>query len=248
MSEARSLVFPRAIALGARPLTVPGSANVLVVSAFHAFRLADGAHVLPAAWYETVAGHAGADVVPDSMAPLPGAELLVLGAVPPLAGQTRKAVVRCGSLEGRVTLRRDPERPDAPFVPGVAAAVWHEDDNPEGRGGPDDERPALIVSDRDPVRPVWFGPTPFDHPLRLRRVGTPDAQSGAGWPRDADPPCSMKRIRRSVPTPSRPVTRSRWRAWPQRPSPGDCRRTGSPSRPAGRRKAFSGSSRPGSTA
>ena len=39
MSEGRSLVFPTAIALGARPLTVPGRGAVLVASAFYAFRL-----------------------------------------------------------------------------------------------------------------------------------------------------------------------------------------------------------------
>ena len=187
MTEGRSLVFPVAIALGARPLVVPGRGAVLVVSAFYAFRLSDGAHVRPATWYDTVASCAGPEVVPDSMCPLPGAELVVLGPVDPVAEETRAAAVRCGTLASRLTLHRDPEAPHAPFVPAAPAAVWHEQDNPVGRGGPDDERPPLIVDPDDPERPVWLGPTPFDHPLRLRLTGTPDEASGTGWPRDADP-------------------------------------------------------------
>jgi len=185
VSEGRALVFPRAIALGARPLTVPGGKCVLVASACYAFRLSDGAPVEPSTWYETVAAHAGGQVVPDSMVPLPGAELMVLGAVPAVEGPTRRATVRCGTLSRNVILVQDPERPDAPFVPDVEAAVWHQDDNPAGRGGPDDDRPALIVADQDPEVPIWFGATPFDHPLRLRDVGTPDPSSGTGWPPDA---------------------------------------------------------------
>ena len=187
MSEPRSLIMPRAIALGARPLTIPKRGAVLAVSAFYAFRLSDEASVLPADWYETVAGEVGADAIPDSMAPVPGAELMILGSVPPVADRTRRVTVRCGSLLRTVILRRDPDTPDAPFEPGVAAAVWHEDENPVGRGGPDDERPALIVRERNAEQPVWFGTTPFDHPLRLREMGTPDAASGTGWPSDADP-------------------------------------------------------------
>ena len=185
MSEGRSLVFPRAIALGARPLTVPGGQSVLVVSAFHAFRLSDGAHVPPSSWYETVASHAGGDVIADAMVPLPGAELMVLGAVPPVDGRTRRASVRCGGLSRSVMLGRDPETPEMPFVPDIKSAIWHEEDNPVGRGGPDDDRPALILDEHDPQVPVWFGPTPYDHPQRLRHVGTPDVASGTGWPSDA---------------------------------------------------------------
>ena len=186
MSEGRSLVFPTAIALGARPLTVPGRGAVLVVSAFYAFRLSDGAHVRPAAWYDSVAA-CGPGVIPDSMCPLPGSELLVLGAASPLVDESREAFIRCGMLTRRLILRRDPAAPDAPVVPAAEAAVWHAEDNPCGRGGPDDDRPPLVVDPDDPERPVWLGPTPFDHPLRLRLVGTPDETSGTGWPRDADP-------------------------------------------------------------
>lgn len=185
MSEGRSLVFPRAIALGARPLTVPGGRSVLVVSAFHAFRLSDGAHVAPSTWYETVASRAGPEVIPDAMVPLPGAELMVLGAVPPVAGRVRRASVRCGVISRNVILCRDPASADASFVPDIRAAIWHEDDNPLGRGGPDDDRPALVLDEHDSAVPVWLGPTPFDHPMRLRHVGTPDADSGTGWPADA---------------------------------------------------------------
>ena len=188
MAEARALVFPRAIALGARPLTVPGGENVLVASALFPFRLSDGSPVLPATWYETVSTHAGPDVVPDTMAPLPGAELLVLGMVPPVTdGDVRPAHVRCGAVSRSVVFRADPEHPDDPFLPDAHAAAWHEQDNPIGRGGPDDERPPLIVRDRDREQPIWLGHTPFDHASRLRRVGTPDVTSGTGWPSDADP-------------------------------------------------------------
>lgn len=186
MSDGRALVFPVAIALGARSLTLPGRGAVLAVSALYAFRLSDGAHVRPATWYESVASFAGPDVIPDSMSPLPGAELVVLGALPPPDEDSREAFVRCGMLDRRLIVRRDPDAPDAPLEPAPEAAVWHAEDNPVGRGGPDDERRALIVDPDDPQRPLWLGPTPFDHALRLRLAGTPDAASGTGWPRDAD--------------------------------------------------------------
>ena len=187
MSDGRALVFPVAITLGARPLTVPGRGAVLAVSALYAFRLSDGAHVRPAIWYESVASFAGPNVIPDSMCPLPGAELIVLGALAPPADDSCAAFMRCGMLTRRLTLYRDPDAPDAPVEPEPRAAVWHAEDNPVGRGGPDDERRALIVDADDPERPLWLGPTPFDHALRLRLAGTPDAASGAGWPRDVDP-------------------------------------------------------------
>ena len=225
MSEARSLVFPTAIALGARPLAVPGGGNVLVVSAFHAFRLADGAHVRPATWYETVADHAGPDAVPDTMAPLPGAELLVLGSVPPVAGESRKASVRCGALVREILLARDPDAAEEPFVPGFEAAVYHEEDNPGGRGGPDDDRPVLVLDPNDPARPVWLGATPFDHPARLRRVGTPDAASGTGWPSDAEPAALCEAHESLWSDSSLPGIR--WRAKvSDRPSTPSCRATG----------------------
>lgn len=186
MSEGRPLIFPQAVALGARPLAVPGRGPVLAVSAFHAFRLSDGGHVLPATWYETVAAHVGANAVPDSLSPLPGAELLVLGAAAPLAGDRRTVSVRCGGLAREVVLQRDPKRPEAAVTLDAASAVWHAKDNPVGRGGPGDDRMPLIVDPKEREHPIWFGPTPFDHPLRTGLVGTPDEASGTGWPSDAD--------------------------------------------------------------
>lgn len=187
MAESRSLVFPRAIGMGARPLTVPKRGAVLAVSSFYAFRLSDGASILPATWYETVATRVGDEALPDSLAPVPGAELLVFGQVPPVAERTRDVSIRCGDLSRSLVLRRDPEAPDVPFLPDHRAAAWHKDDNPEGRGGPDDRRPPLLVGAGDPERPIWLGPTPLDHPYRLRLAGTPDVASGTGWPSDADP-------------------------------------------------------------
>ena len=186
MSEPRSLVFPQAIGLAARPMTMTDGRAVLSVSAFHAFRLSDGGHVMPATWYETVATRVGADIAPDSMVPLPGAELLVLGPIPGVQGDARKVSLRCGQIFRDVTLFRDPERPGEPFVPDFNAAVWHAEENPEGREGPEDDRKALIRSQNNPANPIWFGPTPLDHPTRLRNVGKPDATSGTGWPPGTD--------------------------------------------------------------
>ena len=165
---------------------VPGRGPVLCASAIYAFRISDGASQRPADWYTAVSAHGGTDVIPDSMSPLPGAELLVLGAAAPVAGESREAFLRCGSIERHLVLRPDPDNPEAPLVTGPQSAVWHRDDNPGGRGGPEDERPPLIVDAQNPDRPLWLGPTPFDHPMRLRHVGTPSVESGTGWPDDAD--------------------------------------------------------------
>ena len=187
MSDGRILIYPQAIGLGARPLDVPGRGAVLCVSAFLPFRLSDGAPVAPAVWYKAVADIGGPGAIPDVIAPLPGTEVLVLGPVASVAGESRDAFVRCAGIETRFLLRSDPDAPDAPLAPGPEAACWHEEDNPDGRGGPDDERKPLIVAQADPERPLWLGATPFDHPSRLRRAGVPDAASGTGWPADADP-------------------------------------------------------------
>ena len=187
MYAGRSLVFPQAIALAARPLSVPGRGNVLCASVIYVFRLSNGEHVKPSEWYEAVSTHGGALPIPDSMAPLPGAEVLVLGTLPPVAQDSRKAFLRCGPIERRFVLYRDPEAPGAPLDPGPPAARWHERDNPAGRGGPDDERPALIVEEDAPHEPLWLGLTPFDHPMRLRRIGDCGEDPGTGWPPDTDP-------------------------------------------------------------
>lgn len=187
MPEGRALVFPQAIGFGARPLAVPGRGYVLCASALFPFRLSDGAPVTPAQWYQTVAAHAGAAAIPDSMVPLPGAEVLILGPLAAVADQRREAYLRCGAVERRIVLHTDAENPDAPFVAGPEAATWHEQDNPLGRGGPEDERTPLITAADDRDSPLWLGSTPFDHPLRVRRAGTPDPDSGTGWPADAHP-------------------------------------------------------------
>ena len=158
----------------------------MCASAFLPFRLSDGVPVTPANWYQAISAHAGADAIPDSVAPLPGAEVLVLGALAP-ADERREASLRCGSVERRFILNPDPDDPGSPLFAGPDAAVWHDKDNPDGRGGPGDDREPLILAMEDRGTPVWLGSTPFDHPLRLRRAGTPSAASGAGWPADADP-------------------------------------------------------------
>ena len=186
MNEGRALVYPQAIGLGARPIEVPGRGAVLCASAFFPFRLSDGAPMAPSVWYKAVADIGGPGSIPDAMAPLPGAEVLVLGALAPVVGESREAFVTCAGIDARFLLRPDPEAPDAPLIPDPAAACWHEEDNPGGRGGPDDERKPLIVSRVAPERPLWLGATPFDHPTRVRRVGVPDVSSGIGWPADAD--------------------------------------------------------------
>ena len=185
MSEGRSLVYPQALAFGARLLSVPGCGAVLCASALLPFRLSDGECITPADWYGAVSAHGGPGAIPDSMAPLPGAEVLVLGVLPPVFGVSRRASLRCGSITRRFVLYSDPGAPDVPLLADPSAALWHDADNPAGRGGPDDERPPLIVDEAAPERPLWLGPTPFDHPVRLRRVGVPDEYSGTGWPAGA---------------------------------------------------------------
>ena len=82
MNEERALVVPtKVVTFGARALEVPGRGRVLCVSCALPFRLADGAPVTPATWYETLARHAGGNAVADTVAPLPGAEILILGPV-----------------------------------------------------------------------------------------------------------------------------------------------------------------------
>ena len=185
MSDGRSLVYPQALAFGARLLSVPDRGAVLCASALLPFQLSNGECVTPADWYGAVSAHGGPGAIPDSMAPLPGAELLVLGVLPPVADVWRRASLHCGSIARRFILYHDPGDPDAPLLADPSAALWHDADNPAGRGGPDDERPPLIIDEAAPERPLWLGPTPFDHPVRLRRVGVPDEHSGAGWPTGA---------------------------------------------------------------
>ena len=159
----------------------------MVVSSFYAFRLSDHASVRPAEWYEAVAAHAGPLAIPDSLCALPGAEVVVLGPAAAVSRDPRPAQIECGTVRCALHLHADPSERAAPITLGPSEACWHADDNPVGRGGPHDERKPLLVHRDDSERPIWLGPTPFDHPLRLRCAGTPDASSGTGWPRDADP-------------------------------------------------------------
>lgn len=189
MSEGRSLINPKAISLGVRPLTVPGQGNLLVASSFFAWRLADGAPLSPADWYQIVALSAGKNTIPDSLCPVPGAEVMILGpasACLPDEPQ-REAEISVGTVHLRLRLSEDPQARGEPLHTGPHAAVWHAQDNPWGRGGPDDERPALIVDRTHPQHPVWLGPTPLDHPLRLRLVGPASEKSAGGWPTGTDP-------------------------------------------------------------
>lgn len=187
MSDGRNHVYPQALVFGARPLSVPGRGNVMCASAVFPFQLSDGAPVAMADWYQTIAKAAGEMTVPDSMAPVPGAEVLVLGALDPVVDHRREATLSCGALQRHFLLYPDAENPDAPFEANAQAAVWHKEDNPEGRGGPEDERKPLIVAAEDRETPIWLGPVGLDHPVRLRRAGNPTPESGTGWPKDADP-------------------------------------------------------------
>ncbi len=186
MSDGRANVYPQALLYGARPLSVPGRGAVLCASAGLAIRLSDGAAIKPNDYYAAVSRYAGKTAIPDSMSPLPCSELLVLGPIPRPDAQ-RKARIRCGGIDCRLLLNPDPEAvPDEVFTAGAADAVWHARDNPDGRGGPEDDRKPLIVREGAAAEPVWFGVTPFDHPLRTRQAGA-SATMKDGWPSDADP-------------------------------------------------------------
>lgn len=179
-----SITYPQMIAFGVRALAVPVRGNVMCASAAIPFRLADGELVVPADWYSAVREYGGENAIPDGMAPLPGAELLVLGPVGPLPREPRECTVRCGPLERRLLLGADPEDDGARFL-GADEAVWHERDNPVGRGEAGDVR-APLIRDRDhPERPIWLGPTAYDHPARQRRAGIPGEGSVGDWPADA---------------------------------------------------------------
>ena len=178
-----SITYPQTVAFGARVVAVPGRGSVLCASVIIAFRLDDGDIARPADWYEAVRAYGGDDAVPDAVAPLPRAEVLVLGGVGPLAAEECPCTVRCGASRVELLLRGDPAATGTTGF-GPEAAVWHEEDNPGGRGGPGDDRRPLIVGKDRPERPVWLGPTSYLHPIRQRRLGMPGS-GPAGWPEDA---------------------------------------------------------------
>lgn len=189
--QGRTLVYPMsAMMFGARPVAVPGRGNMVCISAGIPFNLSSGQLLKPADWYEALAAHCGMTTSPDTMSPLPVSEIVLLGTVPavdPKEGR-RRGFLRCGTKDVSMVLHPDPSAEQAPMTLDASTAVWHEQDNPMGRGGTGgQDAPPLITLDGDESKPFWLGATPFDHPMRVRLAGTPDAQSGIGWPPDADP-------------------------------------------------------------
>ena len=127
--------------------------------------------------------------IPDSTAPLPGAEVLVLGPVGPVTEEPSRArLVVSGGFDVELVLRSDAADPSpGSTVPAdFARAVRHPEHNPQGRD-PDGDPPPTVLLARNAEQPVWLGSTPFDHPLRVRAAGSfADFQQGRGWPPDAD--------------------------------------------------------------
>ncbi|MCY4305552.1 MAG: pentapeptide repeat-containing protein [Aestuariivita sp.] len=185
--EGRSHVFPQAVIFGARPLPIPGTGHVMCSSAVLPFQLADGKPVKPVDYFKAVADIDDGSVPPDTMAPLPGAELLILGSLPPIEDDQRDVTIRCGELRCQLQLQKDLDWPDRPFRLGPESALWHEQDNPMGRAGPNDDRRPLITMTNTPERPIWLGPTSYLHPARARLMGTSEKTDAGGWPEDAHP-------------------------------------------------------------
>ena len=170
MFEGRALVHPLALMLGARTVDRPGSGHSLVASVLVPFEIASGRLVEPAGWCHAIAALGGL-TPPDSMAPLPGAELLVLTG--PDAARGGRVDMACGAIRVHALLK-DPG--DGSFDTGPRGAVWCEHENEWGR-----RRSPSIVDRERPDRPVWLGPTPPDHPARLALAGEYGRESGAGW-------------------------------------------------------------------
>ena len=170
MFEGRALVHPLALMLGARTVDRPGTGHSLVASVLVPFEIGSGRLVEPARWCQAIAA-LGGSVAPDSMAPLPGAELLVLTG--PHAAREGRADIECGAIRVHVMLK-DPG--DGTFDTGPRGAMWRERENEWGR-----RRTPSIVDRERPDRPVWLGPTPPDHPARLALAGEYDRESGGRW-------------------------------------------------------------------
>ena len=191
MNDERALVLPTGVVtIGTRALDVPRGRRVLCVSCILAFRIEDGIPVDPRDWYGAVASHAGPMAIPDSTAPLPGAEVLVLGPVGPVCEEpSRVRLAVSGGFDVELVLRSDAADPSpGPTLRAdFARAVLHPEHNPQGRD-PDGDPPPAVLLARDAKQPVWLGSTPFDHPLRVRAAGNfADFQQSRGWPPDADP-------------------------------------------------------------
>ena len=172
MFEGRALVHPLPLMLGARAVDRPGAGYGLTASILVPFEMGTGRLVEPARWCQAVAA-LGTAAPPDSMAPLPGAELLVL----PGAGEAVRegwVDVECGAIAVRLALRASP---DGTVDTGPRGAVWCERENEWGR-----RREPPSITDRErPERPVWLGPTPPDHPTRLSLAGDCAGASGTRW-------------------------------------------------------------------
>ena len=191
MNDERALVVPAGVVtIGTRALEVPGARRVLCVSCILAFRIEDGVPVDPRDWYGAVASHAGPMAIPDSTAPLPGAEVLVLGPVGPVSDEPSRArLAFSGGFDVEIVLRNDAADPSAARTVRASfdRAVLHPDRNPQGRD-PDGDPPPAVLLARDMAQPVWLGSTPFDHALRVRAAGNfADFRQRRGWPPDADP-------------------------------------------------------------
>ena len=170
MFDGRSLVHPLLLMLGARAVDRPGTGYCLAVSALVAFEVTTGRVVEPSRWCRTAAALGGA--APDSMAPLPGAELLVLVAAEAL--EPGQVDIECGPIRVRAALG---DSGDGTIDAGPRGARWCERDNEWGR-----RRATPSIVDRDrPDSPIWLGPTPPDHPARLALAGGYARGSGAGW-------------------------------------------------------------------
>ena len=191
MNDERALVVPTGVvAIGTRALDVPRGHRVLCVSCILAFRIEDGVPVDPRDWYGAVASHAGPMAIPDSTAPLPGAEVLVLGPVGPVSeAPSRARLALSGGFDVEIALQTDAAEPSSgpTLRADFTRAVLHPDLNPQGRD-PDGDPPPAVLLAHDAPQPVWLGATPFDHALRVRAAGNfADFQQGRGWPPDADP-------------------------------------------------------------
>ena len=171
MFEGRALVHPLRLMLGARAVDRPGTGYCLAVSVLVPFELETGRLVEPARWCQAVA-ILGAAVPPDSMAPLPGAELLVLAGPEPV--REGRVDIECGAIEVRLAVR---ETGGGAIDTGPRGAAWCERENEWGRRC---EAPSIVDRAR-PQCPVWLGPTPPDHPARLALAGDCAAGNGPRW-------------------------------------------------------------------
>ena len=213
MNDERALVVPTGVVtIGTRALDVPRGRRVLCVSCILAFRIEDAVPVDPRDWYGAVASHAGPMAIPDSTAPLPGAEVLVLGPVGPVSEEPSRArLAVSGGFDVELVLRSDAtdSSPGSTVRADFARAVLHPEHNPQGRD-PDGDPPPAVLLARNAEQPVWLGstPPPSTTPCGCgRREASPtSSKAGAGLPMPT-PGCSARPIRSfaaNASTPARP--------------------------------------------